>query len=239
MGKSMNIIICDDSQIDRETLIGLLKSYAQEKNQFFDITEYDSGAGLCKDKDALQKCQLVFLDINMEDMDGLKAAVKIKEENPKLPIVLVTAYMNYVLDGYKVKASRFLLKDNLSETICECMDDLIEEIQKNSRILEFSFVEGTIRLRAADIIYIETARHKNICYTKKGNFTIYKKLDELEAGLKDMGFVRVHLSFLVNMRYIAKISSYVLTLTTGKEISVPKSRYAQVKRQYMLFKGAE
>ena len=52
-----------------------------------------------------------------------------------------------------------------------------------------------------------------------------------------MGFVRIHLSFLVNMRYIAKISSYVLILTTGKEISVPKSRYAQVKRQYMLFRG--
>ena len=235
----MNIIICDDSQRDRENLIELLKSYAKEKEQFFEITEYDSGAGLCGDKDALQKCQLVFLDINREDMDGLNAAKKIKEENPKLPIVLVTAYMNYALDGYKVKASRFLLKDTLSETIGECMDDLILEIQKDSRILEFSFVEGTISLHAADIIYIETSRHKNIFYTKKGNFSIYKKLDELEAGLKDMGFVRAHLSFLVNMRYVAKISSYVLTLTTGKEISVPRSRYAQVKRQYMLFKGAE
>ena len=230
----MNIIICDDSQMDRQILIELLKCYAKEKNQFFEIKEYDSGVGLCEDKDALQKCQLVFLDINMEDMDGLNVAMKIKEENPKLPIVLVTAYMNYALDGYKVKASRFLLKDNLSETIGECMDDLIVEIQKNSRILEFSFVEGTMSLRAADIIYIETARHKNIFYTKKGNFSIYKKLDELEAGLKDMGFVRAHLSFLVNMSYIAKISSYVLTLTTGKEISVPKSRYVQVKRQYML-----
>lgn len=158
-----------------------MKSYAKEKEQFFEITEYDSGAGLCGDKDALQKCQLVFLDINMDDMDGLNAAKKIKEENPKLPIVLVTAYMNYALDGYKVKVSRFLLKDTLSETIGECMDDLILEIQKDSRILEFSFVEGTISLRATDIIYIETSRHKNIFYTKKGNFSIYKKLDELEA----------------------------------------------------------
>ena len=91
----MIIIICDDSQMDRENLIELLKSYAKEKEQFFEITEYDSGAGLCGDKDALQKCQLVFLDINMEDMDGLNAAKKIMEENPKLPIVLVTAYMNF------------------------------------------------------------------------------------------------------------------------------------------------
>ena len=235
----MNIIICDDSQNDRKILIELLQSYAQEKKQCFEMIEYDSGASLCEDEYALQKCQLVFLDINMEDMDGLKAAMKIKEEYPKLPVVLVTAYMNYALDGYKVKASRFLLKDNLTETIGECMDDLIVEIQKNSRILEFSFVEGTRKLHADDIIYIETARHKNIFYTEKGIYSIYKKLDELEAELKDMGFVRIHLSFLVNMRYIAKISSYVLTLTTGKEISVPKSRYAQVKRQYMLFKGEE
>ena len=67
------------------------------------------------------------------------------------------------------------------------MDDLIVEIQKNSRILEFSFVEGTIKLHADDIIYIETARHKNIFYTEKGCYRIYKKLDELEAELKKHG----------------------------------------------------
>ena len=99
----MNIIICDDSQNDRKILIELLQSYAQEKKQCFEMIEYDSGASLCEDESALQKCQLVFLDINMEDMDGLKAAMKIKEEYPKLPVVLVTAYMNYALDGYKVK----------------------------------------------------------------------------------------------------------------------------------------
>lgn len=140
----MNIIICDDSQNDRKILIELLQSYAQEKKQCFEMIEYDSGASLCEDESALQKCQLVFLDINMEDMDGLKAAMKIKEEYPKLPVVLVTAYMNYALDGYKVKASRFLLKDNLAETIGECMDDLIVEIQKNSRILEFELVDVVV-----------------------------------------------------------------------------------------------
>lgn len=66
----------------------------------------------------------------MQGMDGLKTAMRIKEKYPKLPVVLVTAYMNYALDGYKVKASRFLLKDNLADTIEECMDDLIAEINK-------------------------------------------------------------------------------------------------------------
>lgn len=50
-----------------------------------------------------------------------------------------------------------------------------------------------------------------------------------------MGFVRTHRSFLVNMRYINRISSYIVTLTGGKELSVPKARYPDVKRQYALF----
>ena len=235
----MNIIICDDRAEDREKLSELLADYAEKKNYDFVISEYDSGEQLCEDPSALEKCQLLFLDINLQGTDGLKTAGEIREKYPRLPIVLVTAYMNYVLDGYKVRASRFLLKDNLADTIEECMDDLMAEIDKNSRILEFHFVEGTIRLYADDIIYIETERHKNVFYTEKGIFQIYKKLDELERELKDMGFVRAHLSFLVNMRYITKISSYVMTLTNGKKISVPKARYAQVKREYMLYKGAE
>ena len=93
---------------------------------------------------------------------------------PKLPVVLVTAYMNYALDGYKVKASRFLLKDNLADTIEECMDDLIAEINKNRRILEFRFVEGTIKLYADDIIYIETELHKNVFILKKVRFRFIK-----------------------------------------------------------------
>lgn len=89
-------------------------------------------------------------------IDGLKTAKKIKEKYPTLLVVLVTAYMNYVLDGYKVKASHFLLKYNLADTIEECMDDLIAEIKKDSKILEFHFVEGIIKLHIDDIIYIET-----------------------------------------------------------------------------------
>lgn len=235
----MTIIICDDNKRDREILIDLLRNYEQEHSENFVIQEYDSGAGLCHDPAALQNCQLVFLDINMADVDGLQTAVEIKEMQPKLPVVLVTAYMNFVLDGYKVKASWFLLKEDLKETIGECMDDLLAEIRKNSRVLEFSFVEGKAKLHADDIIYIETSRHKNLFYTIKGTYSIYKKLDELETELQGLGFVRSHLSFLVNMRYIAKISSYVITLKNGKELSVPKARYREVKRQYTLFKGEE
>ncbi len=99
----------------------------------------------------------------------------------------------------------------------------------------YSFVEGNVELAAEEILYIETHRHKNVYCTTKGEYSIYKKLNEIEEELAGMGFLRVHQSYLVNMRYIEKISSYVLRMSMGKEISVPKSRYPEVKRQYALF----
>ena len=231
----MKIAICDDMKEDRSALKALLKAYEHD----FEIREYDSGDDLCGDMDYIRKCGIVFLDINMDSMDGLEAAGQIKAECPKVHIVLVTAYVNYALDGYKVKASRFLLKDDLEQTLQECMEDILREILQEERVVEFGFVEGNIRIRVDDIIYIETNRHKNVFCMKGQRFSIYRKMDELEEDLKGMGFVRAHQSFLINMKYIEKISSYCMLLTTGKEISVPKSRYPEVKRQYLLFKGAE
>lgn len=227
----MKIAVCDDSREDRGALRALLETCGHD----FEIREYGSGAELYTDMGYVRECGIVFLDINMEGMDGLEAAGKIKAECPKVHIVLVTAYVNYALDGYKVKASRFLLKDDMERTLPECVDDILRE----ERVVKFGFVEGNMRLRVDDIIYIETSRHKNVFYTAEDTYSIYRKMDELEEELAGMGFVRIHQSFLINMRYIRKLSSYVMILTTGKEISVPKSRYPEVKRQYALFKGAE
>ncbi len=231
----MRIAVCDDKKEDRNQIKSLLEMY----HQTFEIKEYDDSTALCTDSSFLQTCKILFLDINMHGMSGLEAARQIKSEYPTIHIILVTAYMNYALDGYKVKASRFLLKDDLDQTFEECMDDILKEIQQEERVVTYDFVEGSAQLRVDDIIYIETNRHKNIFYTQSQTLSIYRKMDDLENELKNMGFVRVHKSFLINMKYIKKISSYRMTLTTGKEISVPKSRYPEVKQQYTLFKGTQ
>lgn len=233
--EKMRIAVCDDKKEDRNQIKSLLEMY----HQTFEIKEYDDSTALCTDSSFLQTCKILFLDINMHGMSGLEAARQIKSEYPTIHIILVTAYMNYALDGYKVKASRFLLKDDLDQTFEECMDDILKEIQQEERVVTYDFVEGSAQLRVDDIIYIETNRHKNIFYTQSQTLSIYRKMDDLENELKNMGFVRVHKSFLINMKYIKKISSYRMTLTTGKEISVPKSRYPEVKQQYTLFKGTQ
>jgi DNA-binding LytR/AlgR family response regulator len=234
----MKIIVCDNNEKDRKILTDLLRDYERNNNLCFKIKEYTSGRELCKNIDTLYNCKLIFLGINTSDNDGLKTSDDIRKYYPQIPIVLVSPYLNHALDGYKVKASRFLLKGDLSNSINECMDDLIAEIQENNRIMEFPFVEGSVKLYVDEIIYIETDGHKNLFHIGSKTYSIYKKLDELTTQLQDYGFVRIHKSYLVNMRYILKISSYAVTLQNGIKLSVPRARYQEVKRQFTLYKRA-
>lgn len=157
----------------------LLEAYRQD----LEIREYDSGNVLCEDMGFIRECGIIFLDIYIECVDGLEAAKQIKNECQKVHIVLVT-YVNYALDGYKVKASRFLLKDDLEQTLQECMDDILREIRQEECVVGFGFVEGNVCLKVDDTIYIETSRHKNRFYTRGQEFSIYRKMDDLENDLK-------------------------------------------------------
>lgn len=235
----MVIAVCDDNREDRKNIRRLLEEYGRINGQVFVIEEYISGLKLCENKERFSKCQIIFLNINMEKMDGLKAAMMIKETQPETYIVFVTTYMNYELDDYKVKTTRFLLKDDLEQTISRCMDGILNQITQEIMKVHFPFVEGDTTLQVDEIIYIESNKHRNLFYTNERTYSIYRKLNDIEEELRDKGFVRIHQSFLVNMRYVEKISSYVMRLTTGKELSVPKSRYQYVKQVYASYIGAE
>ena len=167
----MNFVICDDDKADAGRLRALLEKYCKESGIGLNIYEFNSGGELLS---AINNdIDVIFLDINMDDMDGLTIAKRIRKKMDEVPIILVTAFMSYALDGYKVRASRFLLKDDLDNTFTECMDDIMKEIRRKSKIIVLDCVEGEVRIRANDIIMIETSGHKNIICLKDQRYQIY------------------------------------------------------------------
>lgn len=238
----MRVAVCDNSQEDRTKIKGLIEEYGRKNGQMMEIREYASGKALWEAAAWLRARGIVFLNMNAKEGGLLKTAKRLKESYPGLCVILVSARMSDALDGYRVKAERFLIKEDIEATLPECLGEVLEELAQKEEKLSFSFVEGERLLGVSELFYVETDRHKNIFYTANASYRIYKKLDEIEQQLAPYGFVRVHRSFLVNMRYIRKISSYVLHLAVGTdktehivEISVPKSRYAYVKREYAAY----
>ena len=235
----MKIAICDDEAKDIKRLTDLIERYGEDNHLDFSITEFNSGKELIKDIKMGDRPEIIFLDINMDGMDGLTVAKSVREEMEDVPIVLVTAYMNYALDGYKVRASRFLVKDELDKTINEAMNDICREIRRKSKSILLSCVEGEIRFKVSDIILIESDAHRNEIHTADKRYRIYEKMDVLEEKLSGYGFLRAHRCYLVNIVHVQGIGGYKITMDNGDTVPVPRARYTEIKQKYLLFAGKE
>lgn len=233
----MTVAVCDDNSNDRSAVRELLDSYAKTRDLTLEICEYESGMGLVEEMEKYPAIDIILLDINMDDMDGLEAAKRIRRLFAEIPIILITAYMSYALDGYKVRANRFLIKDDLAVTLADCMDDILEELKVRSREITLDFDEGTFRIRTDNIIFVETFGHKLMFHLLEQSLSMNRSISDMENTLREYGFVRAHKSYLVNLHHVRRISNYTMKLATGDEVPVPRSRYAQVKKEYATYRG--
>lgn len=113
----MKIAICDDEKEFRDLIRVYIEDYLDTKEILYTIDTFDSGEMFLCEGESIPENSIIFLDINMEGMDGITTAKKIRERGINSYIVFVTAYIDYSLEGYKVGAVRYLLKNgyNLQE----------------------------------------------------------------------------------------------------------------------------
>ena len=236
------IAICDDESLFAEELRELLSGYMMEKGLVFEIDIYGSGEALIELGIEVIKYTAVFLDINMEKIDGIKAAEKIREISREVFIVFVTAYVNYSLEGYRLDVVRYLLKGNVnfSSMVSECVDALMDKLNYSVVKRKFDFKEGTREISLERLLYVESNLHKLEFHVMEENlkiYTMYETLNALEKNLKASNFIRIHQSYLVNIKYIKNVVRYKVTLTNGIELVIPKARYTYVKEQFISYQG--
>lgn len=236
------IAICDDESLFAEELRELLSEYMMEKGLVFEIDIYGSGEALIELGIEVIKYTAVFLDINMEKIDGIKAAEKIREVSREVFIVFVTAFVNYSLEGYRLDVVRYLLKGNVDfpSMVNECVDALVDKLSYSVTKREFDFKEGKREISLERLLYVESNLHKLEFHVMEDDlkiYTMYETLNALESKLVAKDFVRIHQSYLVNIKYIKNVVRYKVVLTNGIELVIPKARYTYVKEQFILYQG--
>lgn len=236
------IAICDDETVFAEELREMVSACLTEKGILFEIDLFESGEALAALGVELVRYTAVFLDINMEGMDGIEAAGKIRALSKEVFIVFVTAYISYSLEGYRLNAVRYLLKGDLNffGIVQECMEAMIERLNYAVVKKEFAFREGRKEVALERLLYVESRLHKlefHVMEDAMKVYTMYQTLDKVQDMLGDDGFVRIHQSYLVNLRHISSVSKYKAVLTDKTELAVPKARYADVRARFTQYQG--
>ena len=202
--------------------------YMDENGCPCEIDEFESGNEFINLGINMTKYDIVFLDINMDEMDGIETAQEIRKVSNDIFIVFVTAFINYAVEGYSVNAIRYILKnnENFAELIFECIDAISKKMNYSVKKKEFKFNEGVKNISLELLLYIESKLHKlnfHIMEDKLNTYSLYGKLDEFEKELEDKAFLRIH-RYLINMKHIVSIYRYKAVLNNGIKLKISKDR---------------
>lgn len=240
----MKIAVCDDEKLVAQYIGEVLETYCITKSIEHRIELYNSGEELMALQDKILDYDVVFLDVDMPDADGFEVADWIRMYSDKVIIAFVIAMISYSLKGYNYNAIRYILKNTkqLKLSIYECMDAVLKRMNcytTDKKVIVCNQQEIEIELN--NVIYIESRGHKVVYHVagkEMDNYITNDKLDNIEKELTERDyFIRVHQSYIVNMSYVRKISSYHMWLKNGVDIGVPKSRYKEVKRAVLEYKA--
>lgn len=195
----LRIGICDDSADARIALRAALERALERRRSgeasFF---EFSSGEGLLRwmEKHA-GELDLVFLDIEMGELDGMETARRLREADEGLGLVFVTGYTDYVFDGYSVGALGYLMKPPKPDQLDGVLDRAAEaRLRDGDKVFLCRSGETLYRIPKKTILYFASDRRRITCVSTARTCTFYGKLDEVERDVGE-GFVRVHQRYLV------------------------------------------
>lgn len=238
----IKIAVCDDEKIFADKLKKIIEKYCLGKKISYKLDSYDSGEAFLSSSLKMAEYQIAFFDINMEGINGLEAARQLRKVCKETYIIFVTAFINYTLEGYKVNAIRYILKEDLNfeQSVFESLDAVFEKMREVPRVNTFSFREGEKSIPMEKIMYIESNLHKltfHVFDKEAVSYTMYETLNKI-TGIFPEEFVRIHQSYLVNLKFVRCMMENQLLLSNSERLPIARSKLKETRDRVTLYKGA-
>ncbi len=218
------IAICDDEQALIDELKKSLKKYADETDKTFCFFEFHDGTELLANYQP--DFDLLFMDIRMEKLNGLKTAEEIRRTDHGVGLFFLTSLSQYVWKGYEYGAVNYLLKPLKYPRLRLELDRFFSLYQgRGEPYLSFANGTGKFKVPYKDLRYAETSKRNVLLHFQDQEQVIYKSMKEIASVLEPQRqFARCHASFIVNMAYVKSMENLELCLTTGERIPVSQPK---------------
>ncbi|MDR1183678.1 MAG: LytR domain-containing response regulator [Coriobacteriales bacterium] len=247
----IRIDIVDDAAADRETLRALVERYCVGHAHEAHIRCFPSGEALLAERlDVMRSANartstqsftertehattrysladLIILDIQMDSLNGIETARRIRTDDEDVLILFVTNLAQYALDGYSVNACDFILKPVDCLQVFESLSKAFRRLQKRSPAkLSIRKKDGVVVIDPQQLLYIETYGRKLRLHREKDVIICSDTLQNLEQQLDSQLFFRCHNAYLVNLRHVVRLVGNEVEIA-GERIPLSKHRRRQ------------
>lgn len=232
----LKIAICDDNEIALNHIstlinknINLDKSLFTYKNAF-SLTDYIFNV-------AYGNIDILIIDINLGDDNGITIATEIKQRYPHIKIIFVTGHINYALDVFDVEPVYFLNKPIDENRLIRAFEKTLQIIEEDKKMCVSLILRGEIiNIRVSQIKFIESKKRIIVIYEHNMQREATMKLDEI-AGKLPRNFLRCHQSYIINMDRIKCFSLNGAEIYSGEVVPISRPKYIEAKKAFLHYLG--
>lgn len=233
---SLRAGICDDDIMYCYDIASMLDQYMISNDVNISYQIYEHANDILRIYNTSAKFDILFLDVEMPEIDGLLLTEKIKRIDPHVFIIFVSNYPEYMQDSFRVHPFYYLVKPLAAEIFTKIMNDIVTTIKSEHKLITLLHTDETEEaINIKDIRFIDVADGKKgiLCFHFFNHTTLTKgKLTDWSNKLSNFDFYRCHRGFLVNMSHIHYFELRTIIMDNGEKVPISRGKGKRLKEMY-------
>lgn len=237
---SVRVAICDDEYEICASLEEMLTQMLQIKGIDYEIEPFYSGKSLC-DELKRQRYDLIFLDIEMHETDGIETGKFIREElgDENVQIAYISSKTVYAMELFEFHPINFLKKPLDYSKIEKVIDKYFAITGQKNEFFEYKKKTEFFKIKMSEIMYFESRGRKISVKMVNGEDEFYGSMDDIYSKVKSNQFLYIHKSVIVNYRKIKRLSYEQIIMSDGTIFPISQSRRPAIRQMCLKIRKGE
>ncbi len=229
----VRIAVVENEKEYRDIIRSMIEKFGDENDKSFEISEFSTAVDFISDYSA--EYDIVFMDIDMPLMNGLKTAKLLRGQDEDVIIIFVTSFEKYAIKGYEVNATDFIVKPLNYNVFSAKFKKVVDKVKTDEEPTLISSTRlGKIKIKIADIYYVSVEGRYVLLHTKSGEYAYKKAMKDVEKELIPFDFIRIDKSYMVNLKHVSSVNENG-AIVVGETIPYSRSKKKPLIKAFTLY----
>ena len=232
----MKIGLCEDNATHSKLIRQMLFKWGKKHGVHLDVSTFPNAESFLFQLPNETPFDLLLLDIQMGQMNGMELAKTLRGQKNEVPIIFLTALMDYVFEGYDVGAVHYLLKPIREQSFWDCLDAATKKMENSPVAM---LIVDKRKFRQNDILYAESDSHYVNIHLLDETVTTKMNFRDFTNLLEQKMFMQCHRSYIVNLAAVERLSRNEIQLDNGERIPLSRTYWQDANRAFIAYHGKD